>query len=97
MTKEEIKKAIKIYQEFFDKKYENYPYGKTMLDEKKIPILGRDPCYLLYHANGMCEQILGLLEAGDLQEAIRQLGFLQGILWVLARKFSFDDLKKHLE
>ena len=52
------------------------------------------PADQVAHCKFMCDEAARLVDAGEVEKAMRQLGFLQGVLWD-SDMYTLDELKNH--
>lgn len=84
MTSEQVLSvAAKYEQELI-----SYPAERQVPDS---PPGGRESA--LKHARWMCQQIPSQIASGDVEKAMRWLGFVQGTLWASGTK-SIDAMRK---
>ena len=94
MTTERLKLVLQFYRAHFDKQYPKI--GSNQLINIKSQY--REDCLstndLISHFKFMCQEAQLFADRGQVDKAMRWLGFLQGVLWK-SGEFTLDDLKKH--
>lgn len=83
MTNEQVLAVAAKY----DRELISYPAERQATDS---PPGGRESA--LRHARWMCQQIPSQVASGDVEKAMRWLGFVQGTLWASGTK-SVDSMR----
>jgi hypothetical protein len=93
MTKEKLKSIFKAYETLLKRNKTLVPRQLTKLltkvDSDELTFRTKDE-HLLF----MCQEAPKLVDEGEVEKAMRWLGFLQGVFWS-DTEFTLDELKNH--
>lgn len=94
MTAEKLKTVLQFYRELFDLHHPKVGAVQLTEFESNSHAGGLSRVDRIAHWKFMCDEARRLDDKGQVDDAMRWLGFLQGVLW-MDDEFSFDELKKH--
>ena len=92
MNKHEITAAVLFYKKFFVEEEE--VKKRAYCNFRTLPVRMRENI-AFEHCHHMLEEVERLAAENKLDEAMRQLGFVQGVLW-MTHRFPYIELESHL-
>lgn len=94
MTSQCLKSVFRQYQDKLDERYPTKPKQQMTEDEMGDLSLKVSFDSIVGHCKFMCIEAWRLVDDGQVEKAMRWLGFLQGILWSIGL-FTLSELKEH--
>jgi len=94
MTAEKLKTILQFYREHFDLHHPKVGAVQLTEMESISHVGGLSQQDKIAHWKFMCDEARKFADQGQLDEAMRWLGFLQGALW-MDNAFTLDELKNH--
>lgn len=86
MTPDQVRSVLTIYEEFFSARC-----SEPVRDEGKVAPTEH---VAVAHLYWMTTQVPVFLEGGDIEKAMRWLGFIQGGMWSWGF-FTIEEMKEH--